>query len=137
MRRILSYINSHRYDIHAVFAGFLAVLLMYLIKQPIKNKIRNYVDAKIEANPKLADKRRTYIKHYNMVISLLNKLMILLEFNLTVIIAFCMFFLVSLVSPIIDFSFSSAIMSGVFALCEYAVIDQLGIVHDKGGDEYE
>ena len=48
-----------------------------------------------------------------------------------------MFFLVSLVSPIIDFSFSSAIMSGVFALCEYAVIDQLGIVHDKGGDEYE
>ena len=126
MRRILSYINSHRYDIHAVFAGFLAVLLMYLIKQPIKNKIRNYVDAKIEANPKLADKRRTYIKHYNMVLILL-----------TVIIAFCMFFLVSLVSPIIDFSFSSAIMSGVFALCEYAVIDQLGIVHDKGGDEYE
>ena len=121
-----SYINSHRYDIHAVFAGFLAVLLMYLIKQPIKNKIRNYVDAKIEANPKLADKRRTYIKHYNMVLILL-----------TVIIAFCMFFLVSLVSPIIDFSFSSAIMSGVFALCEYAVIDQLGIVHDKGGDEYE
>ena len=126
MRRILSYINSHRYDIHAVFAGFLAVLLMYLIKQPIKNKIRNYVDAKIEANPKLADKRRTYIKHYNMILILL-----------TVIIAFCMFFLVSLVSPIIDFSFSSAIMSGVFALCEYAVIDQLGIVHDKGGDEYE
>ena len=126
MRRILSYINSHRYDIHAVFAGFLAVLLMYLIKQPIKNRIRNYVDAKIEANPKLADKRRTYIKHYNMVLILL-----------TVIIAFCMFFLVSLVSPIIDFSFSSAIMSGVFALCEYAVIDQLGIVHDKGGDEYE
>ena len=126
MRRILSYINSHRYDIHAVFAGFLAVLLMYLIKQPIKNKIRNYVDAKIEANPKLADKRRTYIKHYNMVLILL-----------TVFIAFCMFFLVSLVSPIIDFSFSSAIMSGVFALCEYAVIDQLGIVHDKGGDEYE
>ena len=41
------------------------------------------------------------------------------------------------ISNIIDFSFSSAIMSGVFALCEYAVIDQLGIVHDKGGDEYE
>ncbi len=126
MRKILSYINSHRYDIHAVFAGFLAVLLMYLIKQPIKDKIRDHVDAKIAANPGLADKRRTYIKHYNMILILL-----------TLIIAFCMFFLVSLASPIIEFSFSSAIMSGVFALCEYAVIDQLGIVRDEGGDDYE
>lgn len=126
MRKILSYINSHRYDIHAVFAGFLAVLLMYLIKQPIKDKIRDHVDAKIAANPGLADKRMTYIKHYNMILILL-----------TLIIAFCMFFLVSLASPIIEFSFSSAIMSGVFALCEYAVIDQLGIVRDEGGDDYE
>lgn len=126
MRKILSYINSHRYDIHAVFAGFLAVLLMYCIKQPIKRKIRGYVDAKIAANPGLESKRRTYIKHCNMVLILL-----------TVIIAFGMFFLVSLVSPIIEFSFSSAIMSGVFALCEYAVIDQLAIFPDKGGDDYE
>lgn len=126
MRKILSYINSHRYDIHAVFAGFLTVLLMYLIKDSIKRKIRNHVDAKIEANPELADKRRTYIRHYNMILILL-----------AVLIAFCMFFLVSLASPFIEFSFSSAIMSGVFALCEYAVIDQLAIIHDKGEDEYE
>lgn len=126
MRKILSYINSHRYDIHAVFAGFLAVLLMYLIKDSIKRKIRNHVDAKIEANPELSDKRRTYIRHYNMILILL-----------AVLIAFCMFFLVSLASPFIEFSFSSAIMSGVFALCEYAVIDQLAIIHDKGEDEYE
>ena len=126
MRKILSYINSHRYDIHAVFAGFLTVLLMYLIKQPIKRKIRDYVNAKIDANPSLADKRRTYIKHYNMILILL-----------AVVIAFCMFFLVSLASPLIEFSFSSADMSGVFALCEYAVLDQLGIVREEGGDDYE
>ena len=126
MRKILSYINSHRYDIHAVFAGFLTVLLMYLIKQPIKNKIRAHVDAKIEANPELADKRRTYIKHFNMILIVL-----------AMLIAFCMFFLVSLASPLIEFSFSSAVMSGVFALCEYAVLDQLGIVREEGGDDYE
>lgn len=126
MRKVLSYINSHRYDIHAVFAGLLTVILMHYIKQPIKKHIRQYVDTKIDANPQLEDKRQEYIKHYDMIL-----------IALTMLIAFCMFFILSLISPLIEFSFSSAVMSGVFALCEYAVIDQLAIFSDKGGREDE
>lgn len=126
MRKFLSYVNSHRYDIHAVFAGLLTVILMYCIKQPVKKHIRQYIDKKIDAHPQLAGRRQEYIKHYDMIL-----------IALTMLIAFCIFFILSLVSPLIEFSFSSAVMSGIFALCEYAVIDQLAIFPDKGGHKDE
>ena len=38
MRRILSYIKSHMYDIHAMIAAFVVVAIVMCIKGPIKNK---------------------------------------------------------------------------------------------------
>ena len=54
---------------------------------------------------------------------------------LTMILSFFVFALVALVSPLIEFSFPTAVMSGVFALCEYAFWDQITFTIRKEGEE--
>ncbi|MBE5930112.1 MAG: hypothetical protein E7268_03505 [Lachnospiraceae bacterium] len=125
MRKILSYAKSHIYELHALFVATAVVVLMYLIKGPIKRVIVESVDRKLELNPELADERDILIRRRNMVLILL-----------TLIFSFVLFVLVALISPLIKFSLSSAIMSGVFALCEYAFIDQITFgIHEEGEDE--
>lgn len=113
MRKILSYAKSHIYDIHAVVAGTLVLVLMYYIKKPVKAWVEQYVNEKIRQNPELEKKRKLFLKRYNMVIILL-----------TMVLAFLVFTILSFVSPMIEFSFQTGIMSGVYALCEYAILDQ-------------
>jgi len=125
VRKILSYAKSHIYELHALFVATAVVVLMYLIKGPIKRVIVESVDRKLELNPELADERDILIRRRNMVLILL-----------TLIFSFVLFVLVALISPLIKFSLSSAIMSGVFALCEYAFIDQITFgIHEEGEDE--
>lgn len=113
MRKILSYAKSHIYDIHAVLAGMIVLVLMYYIKKPIKARVVLYVDAKIRQNPKLSGKRKVLQKRYNAIIILF-----------TMILALGVFTILSLVSSMIEFSFQTGLMSGVYALCEYAVVEQ-------------
>lgn len=114
MRKIFSYANSHIYEIHALFVATIVVVLMYLIKGFIKRIIVQSVDCKLKLRPELADKRDMMIKRRNMLLILL-----------TLLFSFWLFALVALISPLIDFSFPTAVMSGVFALCEYAFLDQI------------
>ncbi|MBR6535687.1 MAG: hypothetical protein IKT67_00640 [Lachnospiraceae bacterium] len=44
---------------------------------------------------------------------------------LTMLLSFGLFWVASVISPLINFSFPTAVMSGVFALCEYAFLDQI------------
>lgn len=114
MRRLFSYINSHIYDIHAMAAAVIAIGIMYLMKKPMKAYLERCVDRMLLRYPEKKEKRELYRKRYNMVLILL-----------TMVVSALVFAAVSVVSPMIRFSLKTAIMSGVFALCGYAFIDQI------------
>ncbi len=114
MHKILSYAKSHIYEIHALMVATFVVVLMSFIKVPIKRKIVQSVDRTIAGRPELIEKRRRMIKRRNMWLIVF-----------TMLLSFGAFSLVALISPIIQFSFPTAVMSGVFALCEYAFWDQI------------
>lgn len=114
MRKILSYAKSHIYDIHAVIAATITLVLMYFVKRPIKQRIALYVDKRAEADSKWQENKAIYLRRCNMVLILL-----------TMVIAYAMFWVLSVISPLVEFSAQSACMSGVIALVEYACIDQM------------
>lgn len=114
MRKLLSYAKSHIYDIHAVIAATITLVLMYFIKRPIKQGIASYVNKKSETDLKWQENKALYIRRCNMVLILL-----------TMVIAYVIFFVLSLISPLVEFSAPTACMSGVIALVEYACIDQM------------
>lgn len=114
MRKILRYANSHRYEIHAILVATVVVVLMLLIKKPIKKWIANQVDNRIARKPGLFEKRYLLNRRGNMLLIVL-----------TMLLSFGLFWVASVVSPLIEFSISTAIMTGVFALCEYAFLDQI------------
>ena len=125
MRKLLSYAKSHIYEIHALFVATFVMVLMSLIKEPIKRKIEQSVDKKIQSQPELAQKRRIMVKRRNMLLIVL-----------TMLLSFVVFFLMAVVSPLIEFSFPTAVMSGVFALCEYAFWDQITFdIREEGEGE--
>lgn len=122
-RMLLSYAKSHIYELHALMAATLVVVLMSFIKEPIKRKIVQSVDRKLKEKPELADKRKRMIKRRNMWLILL-----------TMLLSFVAFALMAMVSPLIEFSFPTAVMSGVFALCEYAFWDQITFTIREEGE---
>lgn len=123
MRKLLSYAKSHIYELHALLVATFVVVLMGFIKEPVKRKIVQSVDKKIQLKPELTQKRKRMVKRRNMLLIVL-----------TMILSFFVFALVALVSPLIEFSFPTAVMSGVFALCEYAFWDQVTFDIRKEGE---
>lgn len=123
MRKILSYAKSHIYEIHALLVATFVVMLMSFIKELIKRKIVQSVDKKIQYKPELTHKRRIMVKRRNMIL-----------IALTMVLSVVVFALVALVSPLIAFSFPTAVMSGVFALCEYAFWDQITFTIREEGE---
>lgn len=125
MHKILSYAKSHIYELHALLVATFVVVLMSLIKGPIKRKLVQSVDRKIAKRPKLAGKRKKLIRRKNMLL-----------IYLTMLLSIGVFALGAKVSPLIEFSFPTAVMSGVFALCEYAFFDQITFdIREEGEDE--
>lgn len=114
MHKILSYAKSHIYELHALLVATFVVVLMSLIKEPIKRKIAQSVDKKIQDKPELVQRRGIMMKRRNMLLIVL-----------TMLLSFVAFALMALISPLVEFSFPTAVMSGVFALCEYAFWDQI------------
>ena len=114
MRIFLSYAKSHIYDIHAALTAVIAIIMMQYVKRPIKKQIAKSEDGYIMKRNKDGNKRATYIKRANLLIILF-----------TLILSFLIFMVVSTISPLIDFSMETAIMSGVFALAGYALWSQI------------
>lgn len=122
MRKLLSYAKSHIYELHALMAATIVVVLMFLIKGPIKKQIAQRVDKTLAVRPELSAKRNVLIRRGNMLL-----------IALTMLLSVFVFALLAAVSPFVEFSFPSAVMSGVFALCEYAFLDQITFdVKEKG-----
>ena len=113
MHLLLSYCKSHIYELHALLAATITFVVMFPLKQPIKDRIWCWVEKKTLENEKWKQRRLLYHKRGNMII-------LLLAFA----IAGVLFALISVVSPLIHFSWYMTWMSGAFALTEYAVYDQ-------------
>ena len=124
MRKLLSYAKSHIYELHALLVATFVVVLMSFIKEPVKRKIQQSVDKKILDKPELAPKRKLMVRRRNMILIVL-----------VMLLSFVVFALAAAVSPLIEFSFPTAVMSGVFALCEYAFWDQITFDIRKEGEE--
>lgn len=114
MRIFLSYIMSHMYDIHAIVAGAMVVAAMMYIKVPVKKKIKALVDVTVQRKPEQEQNRATLEKRGNASL-------IVCVFPLAV----AAFWILSVLSPFIIFSWQSSAMAGVFALCIYAFIEQV------------
>ena len=122
MRLLFSYIMSHMYDIHAIIAATVVVAAMSYIKVPVKRILACMVERRVEKNIKLEKKKGLLLRRYNL-------LLIVMVFVLSVPV----FAILSILSPFISFSWQSAVMTGVFALCIYAFIEQ---VSNPAEDDY-
>lgn len=120
MRLFLSYCKSHIYDIHAVLAGTLALILVLLIKKPIKERIAGMVAKRAESDERYRENPGKFRKRYNGILILID-----------MVFSFLFFVLLSVFSPFIQFSFPTAIMSGVISLAEYAFLEQLCIMGEE------
>ncbi len=114
MRIFLSYAKSHIYDIHAALVAVITIVSMHFIKQPIKQRVSVSVEAMLQKRPERERQRALYLKRGNMVLVLI-----------TMLLAFALFALAAVISPMIQFSVESGIMSGVFALAGYAFLEQM------------
>lgn len=114
MRIFLSYAKSHIYDIHAALTAVIAIMVMEHVKRPIKKQIAKSVDQYMLKHNTDVNKRALYVKRTNLLIILF-----------TLLLSFLIFMVVSTISPLIDFSMETAIMSGVFALAGYALWSQI------------
>lgn len=120
MRLILSYCKSHVYDLHSILAGTITFLLMFFIKKPVKALIEECTHKKALQSEKWNKNKAAYTKMWNGIL-----------IPITMLLAFLLFEVIALISPLIHSSVPSALMSGAISLAEYAVFDQLCI---GGGD---
>ena len=118
----LSYCKSHIYELHAVLAATITFFLMFPIKAPIKRKLAAYVERRAAEDEKWNENKKLYRKRCNMIILFL-----------AVFLAAFIFLLVSMISPLIEFSAYTALLSGALTLTEYAVFDQ--VVGKRGQKE--
>lgn len=114
MHLFLSYCKSHIYELHALVAATIVFLFMFPLKKNIKKQIDLWVDRKAVKSSKWSKNKFLFRKRCNMSILLI-----------ALILAYAVFGLISVFSPMISFSWKTAGLSGVFALTEYAVFDQL------------
>ena len=116
MRKVLSYAKSHIYEIHAIMAATITLVIVFCMKSFLKRRIKDFVEKKAAENMLWNANKEIYLKRCNGIILIL-----------MIVIAFLIFTLEALVSPFIDFSLWTAFLSGAFALTEYAIMEQLGI----------
>lgn len=114
IQKLLSYVGSHIYDIHAFIASLLVLGILFMMKKKLNDVILNRIDGYINKHPNLSEKKDLYIKRSGMIY-------IVCIFPLSVL----MFALVDLISPLVEFSIPAAVMSTVYVLFEYAILRQI------------
>ena len=114
IQKLLSYVGSHIYDIHAFIASLLVLGILFMMKKKLNDIISNRIDGYINKHPNLSEKKDLYIKRSGMIY-------IVCIFPLSVL----MFALVDLISPLVEFSIPAAVMSTVYVLFEYAILRQI------------
>lgn len=115
MRQLfLKYVASHIYDIYALLAGTLTLAIVMILKIPIKKLTGRLADQYAEKPGRGENRRKSVYKRLNGVLFVLVMAMGVLVFAITAI-----------VSPQIVFSGGSAVLSGLIAIAEYEIIEQI------------
>ena len=114
IQKLLSYVGSHIYDIHAFIASLFVLAILFMMKKKLNDVINKKIDKYIDKKPNLSDKKERYVRRSGMIY-------IACIFPLSII----MFGLVDLVSPLVEFSIPAAVMSTVYVLFEYAILRQV------------
>ena len=114
IQKLLSYVGSHIYDIHAFFASLLVLGMLIIVQRKLNDVIVRKIDKHIEKKPNSSDKRDTYIRRSGMIY-------IAAIFPVSMVI----FLLVDLVSPLVEFSIPAVVMCAVYVLFEYAILRQI------------
>ena len=114
IQKLLSYVGSHIYDIHAFIASLLVLGVLVIAQRKLNDVIVRKIDKNIEKKPNLSDKRDTYIRRSGMIY-------IAAIFPTSMV----MSLLVDLVSPLVEFSIPAVVMCAVYVLFEYAILRQI------------
>ena len=114
IQKLLSYVGSHIYDIHAFIASILVLGILFMIKRKINDVIVRKVNRYIEKHPNLSEKKDTYIRRSGLIY-------MALVFPISMV----MFLVVDLVSPLVEFSIPAVVMCTVYVLFEYAILRQV------------
>ena len=114
IQKLLSYVGSHIYDIHAFIASLLVLGFLIVVQKKLNDVIVKKIDKHIEKKPNLSDKRDTFVRRSGMIY-------IAAIFPVSIV----MFLLVDLISPLVEFSFPATVMSSVYVLFEYAILRQI------------
>ena len=105
IQKLLSYVGSHIYDIHAFIASLLVLGFLIVVQKKLNDVIVKKIDKHIEKKPNLSDKRDTFVRRSGMIY-------IAAIFPVSIV----MFLLVDLISPLVEFSFPATVMSSVYVL---------------------
>ena len=114
IQKLLSYVGSHIYDIHAFIASILVLGILFMIKRKINDVIVRKVNRYFEKHPNLSEKKDTYIRRSGLIY-------MALVFPISMV----MFLVVDLVSPLVEFSIPAVVMCTVYVLFEYAILRQV------------
>lgn len=114
----LKYVNSHMYDIYAILVGTLTLAIVIALKIPIKIYARRAADRYCWNGTEKGEKQD---KSWEQIYKRRNGLIFVLVF----VVAIIMFAVVAQISPQIEFSMGSAVMSAIYAIAEYEIIDQV------------
>ena len=67
IQKLLSYVGSHIYDIHAFIASLLVLGILFMMKKKLNDVILNRIDGYINKHPNLSEKKDLYIKRSGMI----------------------------------------------------------------------
>lgn len=114
IHKVLSYCKSHIYELHAVLAAVITFAVMFPIKKPLKRKLAKWVERKAAKNESWKQHMPLYKKRVNIIVLFI-----------AVALSYAIFSLISLISPLIYFSWITAFLSAVFTLNLYALYEQI------------
>ena len=114
MRFILSLCKSHIYELHAILAGTVTLLSMFIIKKPLKFDVPECTCTDPAEKARISRKLALNTKRKNTIL--------VLETMMVGIVIYC---IIDFFSPLVNFSVKTALLSGIVALTEYAVYEQI------------
>lgn len=112
----LKYVDSHIYDIYAILVGTITLAIVMILKIPVKMYARQAAD--MYCTRRGVDKERQDIE-WKKIYKRWNSLI----YIIVIFVAFIVFIVTAKISPQIEFSIGSAVMSVVYAIAEYEIVD--------------
>lgn len=121
---ILKYAKSHIYELHALLAGSLAFILMFWAKKPVKAWLNVFTEKRTKSSKKWEENKAVYRRRLGLILTLLD-----------LFLSAVIFYVISILSPMIDFSGFPMLLSGILSLTVYSFYEQITCGRKKDRDE--